>query len=111
RGDMPAGARPGSFQDDTFDEAAHETAVAEPTMSTAYYHAERALSAALFHDTPTLAHHAGLAMSLTARTPGNYINTWIYLLQALAQADALRALGEEDDAGREPLLKAFDGCV
>lgn len=106
-GGGPAGTPNGSFNDAEFDEAAHETSFSAPTAGAAYYHTERALSAALFNDTQALIRHASLAMPLVTRVPGYYLITWIYVLQALALAERARALPEDE---RAPVLKELDAC-
>ncbi len=97
----------GSFNDAEFDEDDHQTEGRVPPSGAAYFHAERALSAAIFNDASTLIRHAAAALPLMARVPGYYIYTWAYVLQGLALAERIRSAPE---AERPALLQELDVC-
>jgi hypothetical protein len=109
RGDIDntQGEQPACLSDSQFDEAAYE-AEQGAASGGAYFHAIKALSAAIFNDTPTLVRHAALAMPLMARTPGYYLCTWIQVLQALALCEQLH---ETEAQAHAPQLKELDACM
>jgi diguanylate cyclase (GGDEF)-like protein len=108
RGEPSPGGVPGSFSDDGFNEAEHEARVSNPpSPGGAYFHAERALSAAIYGDTERLIRHAGAAMVQLPRIPGYHVTVWAYLFQSLALAERLRAMPAEEQA---PVLKELDVC-
>jgi diguanylate cyclase (GGDEF)-like protein len=102
RGLIPADQPWGSFSDDSFDEAAHAASLTKPSIAGAYYHVERALSAAIFDDAAALHHHALAAMPLLYRIPGYYIVAQAHVLNALALANALRTLPAQATATDTP---------
>jgi diguanylate cyclase (GGDEF)-like protein len=96
---------PGGFSDDSFDEAAYVQSLGAPGTTSATYHIVRTISAAIFGDMSGLAHHAGQAMPILARTPGYYITAIARTLQALSLADKARGLPLEE---RAPVLEELD---
>jgi diguanylate cyclase (GGDEF)-like protein/PAS domain S-box-containing protein len=103
---------PGGFTDDEFDEAAFLTAMEHLPIARFHLHAQRALSALLFHDEAALAEHARAAVDLTASAPGNYPLAVAHLAQGVALATRLRAGdgsgGAPDE--RDGLLVELDAC-
>jgi diguanylate cyclase (GGDEF)-like protein len=89
-------SRPGSFDDDTFNEARHLARLGANPMAAAYFHAYRALSAALMDDPAALADHSSAAMSLLPYIVGFYPVALVHLLHGLAQAHRVRQLPERD---------------
>ena len=104
RGDTEA---PGSFNDESFDEAAHlETLTANPTAA-ANVHAAGATAAAIFDNPVELATHAAAMMSLMPFIPGTYAMVPAYLMQALALAQRIPTAPVHE---RDGLLAEFDVC-
>lgn len=88
----------GSFDNDEFNQAGHEKEVDPAGAIAAVFHVIRAMGAAIFGDTATLARHAGMAMPLMPRTPGYYLSAIGRVLQCLALCEKARALPQEERA-------------
>lgn len=98
---------PRSFNDGGFDEAAHLADLGANRLAVGYYHIHRALGAALFGDTASLAQHAAAAMPLLPYISGFYVSALAHLLQALALTERIRTAGA---AERDGLLVEFAAC-
>lgn len=108
-GDIRPDLPPGSYDDEGFNEAEHEASLTSPTISAAYYHANRALSAALFNDMATLHRQVQAMVPLYGRMPGNYVLVRGHALHALSLCERLRQLPADAHAPLlaelEPVLK------
>ena len=80
----------GSFGDDEFDEDAHLAGLGGNNQPVAFFHVYRALSAALFGNTPDLIRHATAAMGVLGHIVGFYPTALAHLLQGLALAERIR---------------------
>jgi predicted ATPase/signal transduction histidine kinase len=91
-------AAPVRFDEAGFDEAAHAAALAANPTAACNYHAQKALTAALFGDIATLAQHAALAMPLRGYVQAtqtmaltHVLHTYALLAQARQAEDGARA--------------------
>ena len=101
--------QPGSFQDESFDEAEYLERVSHNPPASVGFHSLRALAAAILSDQATLTRHAHAAAQLEAATPGLYSNATSRFLSGLAAAQQLRAAkspGESHDAAHEAAHEA-----
>lgn len=96
---------PGSFSDDSFDEATFVQHIDGPGDVGFYFNIARAMSAAIFGDAAALAKHAAQAMSFLSRIPGYYLSATAHVLQALALAQKARTLPADE---RTPVLEELD---
>ncbi|MDE3012111.1 MAG: GAF domain-containing protein, partial [Pseudomonadota bacterium] len=85
------GQSEGSFQSDDFDEQERISGHLAVGTIGALFHILRALSAAIFDDTPRLLAHTSAARPLLATIPGFYPTVWAQVLRALALCGELRA--------------------
>jgi signal transduction histidine kinase len=97
----------GSFDSADFNEAAHLSSLDANPTAVAFYQITRALSAALFGDTPGLVRHASAAMPLLVNTPGFFITALAHLLQALSLAEQIKAAEPNQT---NTLLADLDTC-
>ena len=91
-GDIAPDLPPGSYDDDVFNEADYEASLTGHSIGGAYYHINRALSAAIFNDMATLQRHATTATRLYNRLPGNYVLVRARVLHALSLSEQVRQL-------------------
>ncbi len=105
-------ATPGGFDELDFDEAKFAEALRPNTLSAAYYHNLRALSAALFGDMSALRHHAEQGMALRGVVAASYSQSLGYLMQGVALAERVRCLGPDaEPETRAALCHQLDQCV
>ena len=98
RGDT---SRPGSFTDDSFDEAEHLGTLAANPMAAAYVHIYRALSAAVMGDPIALAEHGPAAVLHAPYIVGFYPVALAHVLNGLSHAHGARTT-----TGSEPARAA-----
>jgi PAS domain S-box-containing protein len=99
---------PGSFTDDGFDEQEHAAAVGQIPPALAMFHTARAVSAAVFGDVAALLHHAPVALSTSAGSPGVYCVALARVVAGLALAQRVRSA--DDEVERARLLAELDSC-
>ena len=98
----------GSFGDEEFDEDAHLASLGGNNQPVAFFHVYRALSAALFGNTPDLIRHATAAKGVLGHIVGFYPTALAHLLQGLALAERIRGA---DPVERPGLLAELDVCL
>ena len=77
-------SRPGTFDDDNFNEQAHLAAVKTNSMALCYFHIYRALAACLFNDEDALILHAEAATTLSPYIAGFYPTALANVLHSLS---------------------------
>ncbi len=91
-------SRPGSFDDDNFNEQEHLLAVKANPMALCYYHIYRALGAYLFNDEAALILHAEAAATLSPYITSFYPTVPANLLHSLALCQQARMANDDERA-------------
>ncbi len=109
-----AGQAPGSYEGPDFSEAEHAVLMHELPAGATYFHVQRSLTAAIFHDEPALHHHSALAVAVMARMPGYDLWARARALRAMSlgiQIAAARALAEPDAEAIATLTRELDQAI
>jgi diguanylate cyclase (GGDEF)-like protein len=99
---------PGAFDDASFNEAAFQMSLIGRTTSAVAYHAQRAISAALFGDEDQWTEHASSAMQNVDVMMGQYTSAIVRVLHGVALGITARRLPVDE---RHTLLEQMDTAL